>query len=102
MEENGQAAEQIMDTAAGQYQFCRFCEAENECDHSFSKITERANYVLRYLYEFDAGIMQYPLPGSFELQPLWFIKMFQAGRTEMNKIRAAKRKAELDKLKAQR
>jgi len=32
----------------------------------------------------------YPLPGSWELQPHWFINMFQSGKSEMNKIRNEK------------
>jgi len=97
IEQQGQFAEQVLQTPAGQYQFCRFCELENDCDHEGSKVTERSAFVLRYLYEFDAGITIYPLPGSWELQPHWFITMFNAGRSEMNKIRKAKQDEEMRK-----
>lgn len=60
------------------------------CDHVGGKITARALYVLRYLYEHDAGIQHYPLPGSWEYQPHWFIEMFMAGRAVMSEVRAEK------------
>ena len=97
VEYNGQAATQIIESDAGAYHFCRNCKEDDTCDHSHGKITPRSSYVLRYLYEFDAGVNIYPLPGSWELQPHWFMSMFTAGRSEMIRIRNEKQQAEITK-----
>ena len=73
--------------AAGKYAFCRDCEQNKTCDHAGSKLTAKARYVFRYVFEFDSGVHIYPRPGSWENQYSWFDTMLQAGRSKLNEVR---------------
>jgi len=101
-ENNGNAAHDMLQSSAGEYHFCRFCELDGSCDHSGGKLTPRTLYVLRYIYEFEAGVTAYPLSGSWEYQPLWFYEMFMAGRSELNRCRNEAQRREIDAAKRKR
>jgi len=80
-------ADKIIMGDAGKYAFCRDCQQNQNCDHSGSKLTARARYVFRYVFEFDSGVHIYPLPGSWENQMNWFDVMFTAGRSKLIEVR---------------
>ena len=80
-------AGKLLDNNGAAQFFCRNCEMDSSCDHSGCKITAKALYVLRYVYDFEAGIHSYPFAGSWENQPQWFTEMFNAGRARLIKLR---------------
>ena len=86
-ENNGNLATELIKGEAGKYHFCRLCQQYGACDYAGSKLTARVQYVLSYIYEFDAGVHLYPNPGSWEYQPHWFYSMFRAGMNQLNSTR---------------
>ena len=72
------------------YAICRYCEKLEECDQNDGMpiISPLSRYIIQYLVEINNGFHQYPLEGSWENQPQWFIDQLNIARkTQANKER---------------
>jgi len=98
-ENNGNAANDLISGKAGEYQFCRYCKKYKSCSHKYGKLTARTKYVLSYIYEHANGNTAFPLPGSWEHQPQWFIAMFNAGKARLSQCQSENSKREIESAK---
>lgn len=62
---------------------CPACERQKECKKTddMNFISPLSMYIIRYLIEQRAGFMHYPLPGTWEDQPEWFMACLDIGRS---------------------
>lgn len=79
---------------------CAHCLRNEICkkDESFPVISPLTRYILQYLSEIDAGFCVYPLQGSWEHQPVWFISLLNTARQALTN----KQKDEAEKAKERR
>jgi len=74
------------------YQFCRNCELNSSCTKiGLPKILRINNMVIKYIYNFENKIREYPNGGSWRDQPVWFNVLFEHGQSVLNKLRAKSR-----------
>lgn len=61
---------------------CPYCERHQTCDkgESYPIISPLTRYILQYMSEINAGFAMYPLPGSWECQPEWFMSLLNTAR----------------------
>lgn len=77
------AADQIQ-SEAGEYQFCRFCELEDTCQKTgLPKILQINLKIYRYAKLMSDNRCEYPYPGSWEHQPAYFISLLEKAKGEI-------------------
>lgn len=69
------------------FRICLFCEQNETCTkgEEYPVISHLSRYILQYMSEINAGFTAYPLPGTWEDQPAWFMSLLNAGRTAQSR-----------------
>jgi len=83
----------LIDSEAGEYQFCRFCLNEDTCSKKgFPKILPINMKIMRYANMFLDKDITYcnPYPGSWEYQPVYFNHLIEIAKLEILKQRKLK------------
>ena len=92
-------ASELIKTKAGEYAFCRDCEQNKTCDHSYGKIHPISGYIYHYLIEFENGVKIYPQGKSWEYEPEWFVNLLTVAQNKLHEIQADPKWQEMQKVK---
>jgi hypothetical protein len=94
--QNNNAAK-LIDTEAGEYHFCSYCELDETCGKKGLPKILPSNYrIMKYAKMHLDRNFQYPFPGSWENQPVSFNYMLEVAKSEFITQEKLKKEAEAE------
>lgn len=82
--ENNSNAADLIQSDAGEHCFCRYCKLEDKCHKTgLPKVLPINMKIYKYAKMAMDKHIEYPYRGSWELQPAYFIALFEKAKTEI-------------------
>ena len=78
------------------YAFCSACQSASECKKSdrMPMMSALSRYAIRWYHELKASPCGYPIPGSWEQQPNWFMELISMASIIFGKVEKEKAERE--------